>query len=547
MTFIGPMIRSALHATAACVALLGMGELAPAVAQTATPVVTATASGLVRGLENQDGRVFRGIPYAAPPVGGNRWKAPQPVTPWLGLRDATAFASACPQTLPITSVQEDCLYLNVYVPKSAAPASRLPVMVWVHGGAYVSGTGAFYDAANMANLGQVVVVTINYRLGALGFLALPQLKAEDPALDFGIQDQQAALKWVRANIAPFGGDKDRVTLFGESAGAASTCANLVSPGASGLFHRAIIQSGTCSAAWAAIPQARAYATGQDFVRQMGCADEPDQLACLRSKPVSQLLAFVPSTVPSGSSDASALLPWISVIDGVVIPEMPLSAIKARRAAKVPVMLGTNQNEGSLYVALEFDVPLGRPMNDNEYEAKLQSYGGSSFAASVLKSIYNTKNYSTPSRAVAGLLTDVMFSCDANKAARAFANSGVPTYAYEFADPSPPSVLSPPVPDMGATHASELQFLFDLNTLDQFTPDQKVLMNQMIGYWTRFAATGDPNRTGLPEWSRFNSFSTPFKNLVPGGQGGMLSYGKFQAAHHCLLWDVLTSLAPPPGN
>ena len=540
--------RSVLRLFAPCICLLAIPCMAPAHAQVSAPVLAATYSGVLKGAHAGGVRAFKGVPYAAPPIGDKRWKAPQPVRPWAGIRDATTFASACPQPntiiTPSPSEQEDCLYLNVYAPQGVTPASRLPVMVWLHGGSYMYGTGSIYDASELARSGQVVVVTVNYRLGALGFLALPQLKAENPALSFGLQDQQAALKWVHSNISAFGGDKDRVTLFGESAGAASTCVHLASPSASGLFHRAIIQSGACDASWAAIPLAKAYDTGRDFAQQMGCTDEGSVLACLRSKSTADLLRFVPRAADANPGDPSAALPWIGVIDGVLIPDMPLNIVKAGQAAKVPVMLGTNQNEGGLYVAWEFDVPQGSPMTEAQYEDKLLSYGQNPSGAAILKSIYSLKAYGTPNRAIGGMLTDLLFSCEANKMARAFANSGVAVYTYEFHDPHPPSLLTVPVSDMGAYHAAETQFLFDLGTAGQFTTEQKQLRNQMIGYWSNFAAAGQPNGANHPQWPRFNGFTTSYRQLQPGGLPGVLSFGRFQAEHHCLFWNVLTSLVPP---
>ncbi|HEV2783772.1 MAG TPA: carboxylesterase family protein, partial [Actinophytocola sp.] len=233
-----------------------------------------TDRGPVRGVVAGDYRLFQGIPFAAPPVGELRWRPPQPPAPWRDPLDATAPRGACAQPGSFgrpETFNEDCLYLNVTTPRRAG--HRLPVMVWIHGGSYTTGSGAIYDARKLAVEGGVVVVTINYRLGPLGFLALPALTGEQPGIqsgNYGIEDQQAALRWVRRNAAAFGGDPGNVTIFGESAGSGSVCAHLVSPTAAGLFHRAIGQSYSC--AWPVATGAAAESAGTAFAGRVGCAD-----------------------------------------------------------------------------------------------------------------------------------------------------------------------------------------------------------------------------------------------------------------------------------
>jgi para-nitrobenzyl esterase len=529
-------------------AVLGVCASPTIAAVEGTEPLLQTDAGRIQGLEADNVRVFLGVPYASPPVGPNRWRAPQPLNAWgPQARLATRAGSACPQLassiLSAPSENEDCLYLNVYAPRAASPSSPLPVMVWLHGGAFTAGTGASYDPSEMASKGQVLVVTVNYRLGVLGYLAHPALTKADAALNFGLQDQQAAMRWVQRNIAGLGGDPRRVTLFGQSAGAASVCLNLTSPSAAGLFHRAILQSGGCDSDWVAMPLAKGYATGEDLARQMGCADEADVMACLRRKPVGDLLHFVPSSAPSPSDPPS---PWSGVVDGVLVPKVPLEAIKANEAHKMPVMLGINQNEGGLFVALQFDVGLGRPMTEADLQSALLGYGKGPVGASLLKLFYNTKAYKTPSRALGALQTDAVFACSSHKLAQTFANKGFALYTYQFEDGNAPNLLAQPVSSMGAYHTAEVQYLFDMGTLASMDTDQRALRQRMMAYWAQFAGNGDPNSAGLASWPRFNILTTSYQRLAASGPDA-LNFGAFQRQHQCLLWNLLTALAPQTGN
>jgi para-nitrobenzyl esterase len=251
--------------------------------------VTGTANGPVRGLANGAVNEFLGIPYAAPPVGALRWQPPQPPANWPGVRDATQFASHCPQPpgpFGQGSTSEDCLHLNVFTPSHRRAGSHFPVMVWIHGGALVTGESNDYDPTTLAADG-VTVVTINYRLGALGFLAHPALAdASGQSGDYGLMDQQAALRWVRRNIANFGGNPHNVTVFGESAGGLSTLSQVASPRARGLFEKAIVESGSYNLTQASL--ATAEAAGESFATRAGCASQT--AACLRNLPVSAILA-----------------------------------------------------------------------------------------------------------------------------------------------------------------------------------------------------------------------------------------------------------------
>ncbi|MDH6578009.1 carboxylesterase family protein [Kitasatospora sp. MAP5-34] len=320
------------------VAALLMALASPAVpaAQAADQgVVVATNSGLVRGTAQHDYRSFQGIPYAAPPVGELRWRDPQPVTPWPGVREATAPGNPCPQGPPAhLSGNEDCLYLDVTAP---ARAERRPVVVWLHGGGFVSGSGSDYDPHRMVVTGGVVVVTINYRLGVFGNFGYSGLAGSG---DFGLADQQAALRWVRRNAAAFGGDPRNVTLAGQSAGGMSVCSQLTSPSAAGLFDKALIQSGSClinypkNLFWPGMPagspwtgRAATEATGRQLAAQVGC----DTLDCLRQKSATDLSA------PKLPFDKPAY-------DTPLLPLEPATALREGRYQRVPVLEGGNLDE-----------------------------------------------------------------------------------------------------------------------------------------------------------------------------------------------------------
>src|SRR5215468_3655441 len=300
--------------------------------------VTGTANGAVRGLANGAVKEFLGIPYAAPPVGALRWQPPQPAASWSGVRDATQFAPHCPQSAsPFgqASTSEDCLYLNVFTPSHQQAGSHFPVMVWIHGGALVTGESNDYDPTALATDG-VTVVTINYRLGALGFLAHPALAdSSGQSGDYGLMDQQAALRWVQSNIAAFGGDPQNVTVFGESAGGLSTLSQVASPQASGLFERAIVESGSYNLTQASL--AAAEAAGAAFAAKAGCASQT--AACLRSLPVSTILA---------SENTAGYTPNLN---SEVLPQTLGTAFSTGAFNRVPIINGTNHDEWRLFVAL----------------------------------------------------------------------------------------------------------------------------------------------------------------------------------------------------
>ena len=503
--------------------------VAPAVPAAASDsTVVRTANGLVRGTAGSGFRSFLGIPFAAPPVGSLRFRAPQPAASWSGVRDATQFGSPCPQAAGVFapngqgSTNEDCLFLNVFTPSHAGFAR--PVLFWIHGGGFVAGSASQYDASVLAAKSGAVVVTINYRLGPIGFLALPGLSAETrdgSAGNYGLEDQQAALRWVRENVARFGGNPFDVTIFGESAGGLSVCDQLISPRVAHLFQRAITESGPCAAPQATLPQAEAQS--QAAAARAGCADPATQVACVRALPVAALLASGGTSGPN--------------VDGAVLPEQVPAAITGGRFNRVPVMEGTNHDEDRLFVALQFDLA-GRPVTAAQYPALVQGLAGANAPAVLAR--YPLSAFANPSEAWAAVVTDARFACGALLADSLLA-AHVPTFAYEFNDRSAPEfIVTDPVMPLGAFHASEIPFVFQPNatiTPTFFTPAELALSDQMIRYWATFAAFGTPNRPGSPLWRRFTTAGGRFQSLAPAAT---TSIDTFATDHNCAFWASLAA-------
>ena len=455
------------------------------------------ADGVVRGEFDGDTRRFLGIPYAAPPVGALRWRPPTPPTPWQGVLEANAWASSCPQEenfLGPASENEDCLYLNVWTP-DPAPAEPLPVMVWIHGGGNQTGSagdlvplgvgGRFYDGRALAEERNVVVVSLNYRVGVFGFFAHAALAGEDAAYPFagnqGLLDQRAALEWVRDNIIAFGGDAANVTLFGESAGSQDTCLQVASPGSRGLFHRAISESGGCTTRHPTAAEAAARA--EALAAAVGCSGA-GSLGCLRQVPAAALLAQVASSGEDLNIDP--------VVDGGFLPDQPRALFDAGDYAKVPYILGSNADEGTLFL-------LGTPpvTTEAEYLAALQSRFGD--LAEEIAAVYPAADFSSPQAALARVVGDSGLVCGTYDSARRAAAGGAPVYLYNFARPIPLDILAPLM--LGATHGAEIAYVFG-----SVVPTEEVdrmLGLAMQGYWTRFARTGDPNGDAALAWPNYD--------------------------------------------
>jgi para-nitrobenzyl esterase len=496
--------------------------------------VVRTTGGAVRGTVTGDHRSFDGIPYAAPPVGPLRWAPPRPAEPWRGTRDATRPGNECPQTAGFLgdppSTTEDCLYLNVTTPRGIG-ARKLPVMFWIHGGGFYSGAGSLYGAGRLAEQGDVIVVTLNYRLGVFGFLAHPSLDGHDgPSGDYGLQDQQAALRWVRDNAAAFGGDPRNVTLFGESAGGISTCSHLASPASAGLFQRAIIQSGPCALAgqwpypdgnWTVRPRATAERQGESLTAKLGCDTTSDTVACLRGKSVPELLDA--SDGGQGYGPAAG---------GRVLPLTPEEALARGRFARVPVIQGTTRDEHRTFVAA-LETFTGHVATDADYRGGIEAFFGEDKAAKVLAE-YPREAYDSASTALAAVWTDSAWACPALDT-DTMLSARVPTYAYEFADEKAPWASDGSAPSFptGAFHASELQYLFDdAQFRAPLTADQRHLSDQMIRYWTTFARTGNPNGAHSPAWRPFAGDTV--QSLGTGGTRP----ANLAAEHRCGFWRSL---------
>jgi len=464
-------------------------------------LIIETTCGQVRGERREDVAVWKGIPYAAPPVGALRFRPPQPPAPWTGVRDATRFGAVAaqsrdPRTAMFTGVTdkvssgEDCLVLNVFAPTGeSAPAGPWPVMVWIHGGAFVFGSGSMplYHGAPFT-AGGIVVVTINYRLGVPGFLYLGDLAPGRDEGNYGLLDQIAALRWVRDNIAAFGGDPGQVTVMGESAGAISIGVLLAMPAARGLFQRAILESGAAALS----PPSRADATQLARSVLAELAVDVDELAAV---PIDRLMAAQDHITRSHGLGAFA-----PCVDGVTVPRSAIAAIADGDAPAIPLLIGTNRDEWTLFevlfgeVTVEAFQPVLRdrlgPLVDRMLEVYRDDHPGRSL-----------------SRAWVDLIGDLVFRIPALRLAEDLARHGAPVYVYRFDWKSPAFGGR-----LGATHALELPFVW--NRLD--LPIAPVMLGDRLftlqplataihRAWAQFIRTGDPNGGGgLPAWPRYDA-------------------------------------------
>lgn len=464
------------------------------------------ADGQLQGSAEGGARKFLGIPYAKPPVGDLRWKAPEAAEAWDGVRDANQFGSACAQpswAQGPESLDEDCLYLNVWTP-DPAPTSPLPVMVWLPGGGNRNGSAAddspltggtlIYDGQDLASTRHVVIVTLNYRLGVMGFFAHAGLRAEGSVSgNQGLQDQQAALKWVQQNIDAFGGDPTNVTLFGESAGSQDTCAQVMSPGGHGLFSRAMSESGGCTTYKKT--RADAEQEAEAFAQAVGCSGVADELACLRGKPVSDLLIEAPSDggtpdAPGGSQFSGSTPRWEFnlIVDGEVIPDQPRTLVDSGNFNKVPYLLGSNFEEGKLFL-----LPATPVMTETEYLDALNRLYGT--AATTVAQQYPVSDFATPQDALIRVWGDFRLGCSTYDTARRVAAQGADVHLYVF------SRSIPGLEGLGPTHGVEMPYVF--GTLNNPPSEDAALSDTVQGYWTRFASTSDPNGESALEWPAFD--------------------------------------------
>ncbi|MEO2169277.1 MAG: carboxylesterase/lipase family protein [bacterium] len=497
-------------------------------------------SGLLLGVREDDVRVFKGIPYAAAPVGELRWKGPQAPEPWSGLRDATEFGLICPQDDPLGMMRgapqsEDCLFLNVFSP-GESPEEALPVMVWIHGGAWITGAGSqdFYQAHTIVNEGGVVVVSLNYRLGVFGYLAHGALSAESEhgaSGNYGQWDQVAALEWVHHHIRAFGGDPDNVTIFGESAGGNGVCTLMASPLAGGLFHRAISQSGLCGAPGFDATLAAGEANGEQFSDSVGCSDTAAAASCLRGKTTEEIRA-IPTLEgnlrawPGGAFYPPAPSEFYfnaRIVDGYVLSQGVAEAFAAGDIADVPFLLGVNGDEGTLFHSPLLATPVADEM---EYRAAL----GRTFPDDVdaILAEYPVADFASASAALTEVSADAFFVCPTRTVARSAARAGLPTflYAFEFV----PAAL---LPGLGSFHTAEIPFVFGVDAFALVTEDARPLHDAMLRYWTRFAAAGDPNGESADTWPAFDNASEEFMVL-----DSPLAIGTGYRQERCDFWDSI---------
>ena len=466
-------------------------------------MATATTPlGTISGVDLDGCERYAGIRYAQAPVGDLRFRPPQPVEPWDGVYDATAFGPSAPQPPPMPGsfitegelrTGEDCLYLNVYTPR--ADGNRRPVMVWIHGGAYTIGSGDMYDGTSLARRGDVVVVTLNYRLGVLGWLALDHL---DPSLagsgNNGIRDQIEALRWVRDNIGAFGGDAGNVTIFGESAGGGSIAALLGAPDADGLYHKAIIQSGPVSVA----PPYKPDLLTTELLTALG--EPTGGIETLRHAEPARLIeaqTALDSIKRFGRHRDHAIdgsgLGLRPSVDGVVVDSNPTEVVAARGDRSVPLLIGFNEHEGTLFTML-----LPSDLSDDEIYAALPE---TITDTRTLAAAYAARD--SGRRLIIDLLTDAVFVVPTLRLADAQAAASAPVWVYLFTWKTP--VFGGL---FGATHALELPFLWDLidNPLwKPFVGDNapRALVTAMQDAWIAFAGTGDPNAEGAVAWPRYD--------------------------------------------
>lgn len=453
-----------------------------------------TAHGPVTGTLFEGITAFRGIPYAAPPVGNLRWRSPQPPRRWREPLAATTLPPSCPQNrsaltpLP-DNYSEDCLYLNVWTPAANQPQARQPVMVWIHGGGFQQGGSgqAIYNGQALAKAG-VVVVTINYRVGLFGFLAHPALTAESPEQvsgNYGLRDQIFALQWVRANIANFGGNPDNVTIFGESAGGTSVYVLMTSPLARGLFHRAIAQSASVPSRMAS--RSERERGGVELARKLGIAEGPEALAKLRAVSVADLLAQGPHDLPFPGSGPRQLL----CVDGQVLTESPEVTFAAGRQAPVPLMAGTTADEGTIWAYKS--PPTAR---------RLQALLATTFRGQLAEArrVYPAETDEQARESYAQLLGDG-FVWGTRRAVR-YQSALLPqVYLYQFARRGPLAQRS----GLGAFHGSEIPYIFrSFQSLIALPAEDDQLSQTMLRYWVRFADTGDPNGDGTPRWPTYEA-------------------------------------------
>lgn len=466
---------------------LAASGLALARASDAVPAPVMTETGLVQGTAENGLVVYKGVPFAAPPVGELRWRAPQPAAPWEGVRPAASFGPDPYQGDGRGNVSEDCLYLNIWTP-AASPDAKIPVLVWIYGGGFSFGsnTTPVHNGEHLARKG-VVIVTINYRVGPLGFLAHPELSAESPRKvsgNYGLLDQIAGLRWVHANIARFGGDPGRVTIFGESAGGIAVSMLCASPEAKGLFHGAISQSG------GSFGPTRPTTYPGENMRTLAQAEQSGIAYATRAgaASIAELRRLEPGKLPGGWGSGAA---W-PIVDGWIIPGDQHTLYEAGRFNDVDILVGYNSDEG---------LSFAREKTPDEYHANVVARYGP-FAERLLAA-YPAAPTAVPKTA-RDLMRDAAFGWHTWAWATLQARTGRSRVFYYYFDQHPERAPGSPAADHGMPHGVDVPYVFQ--TLDRndakLTPGDWAISETVSNYWTNFAKRGDPNGRGVPEWPRY---------------------------------------------
>ncbi len=505
-----------------------------------------TASGPVCGVTGNGLTSYLDIPYAAPPVGRLRWRPPEPVHPWTTTLQATQRGAQCfspsfPGAPPTPNTSENCLFLEVQEPAGTQPGAKLPVMFEIHGGGFL-GEAVTDTGENFIRTGPVIYVYIRYRLGILGFLADKALGAHSG--DYGLQDQQAALRWVKSNIARFGGDPGNVTIFGESAGGASVCDQVASPTAKGLFQKGISVSGfynfnVNTIWWPAdcksklLSEDQAQRLGAEFAAKVGCGNAADVAACLRAVPVSTLLEKGGQFVNPFTGGVIG-----PIVNGTTLPLSAAQAFRRGRVNKVKLIIGVGRDEFNGGVYTNVVKPVVANTAAQYQELVRQQFGAN--AATVMR-LYPIERFPSPAPFIAyrTIMADAFSVCPALSSDQALSKY-IPVYAYQDDDADEP-VPGGSTQPLGAFH-SGTNHLAHFPTA-QLDPNQAALQSQVLAEWTGFARTGTPNVPYTPFWATYSTPGRPVMSLMPAGDSMLLPASAIMAQHHCGFWDSVNQSAP----
>lgn len=525
-------------------------------------------TGEIRGYVDDNVNIFRGIPYAAPPTGQNRFRPPQPAESWSGIRETILNGPICPQLNLANLVhlgKEDCLYLDVYIPEGIPLTSKLPVLVWIYGGGWFFGDNwefGLYDATKLVKQHGYIFVAMNYRLGALGFLATDELRAENgdgSAGNMGLRDQRAAFQWIQRNIANFGGDPNRVTIFGESAGAFSVCYHLASPASFGLFQGGLMESGTCDSNNFFFSYNDSKDWSLTYSQMVGCNHTQLSgdafLECLRGLSTPEIMgpAILPMNFPSYGNfhpGVYPIMPWGATMDmsDAGLYQLPIDAIRDGDWAKVPIVAGTNNDEGTIFIPMMFIIVPGThlPIDDADLNiVLLHFFAANQTLVNTIYEHYPEYAYKSPADRGAKILRDFFFACSMRRATWAMSAQGSPAFLYHLTyqgDWIDYKLFSD-------YHSFDLQFVFDNEfppVIHKYSERDQTLANTFGDFWSNFAWTGNPNgneyhkenRGNNPVWPFSNS--TTMENLVMDVPAAV---EEEYVAAQCEFWNTVETLNP----